>query len=664
MAASESNRVSFLVNSVNRCKNFATRGMGNSGRAADRCLRGHILATEAILASNDHEASVDIRPLSDSSPLSNGRGNSHKAEYGHILSANVAYHLQYLNTSAAVIMVELRKVLMRSRDHANVKIVCKRSDPFGAIQPPDTEEVIQVLADCVTNMDPEMVLETKYVTESLDALDIEREEFRRENVINNAFTSAWNESKNVFGVFELPGNYKNWQKVVIGDGTDQYSLSAIHPGVVKRKPEESTAWRTTSDSQFPFVGLWGPEGRGVDESTLENFLTRVVAPHAGLATVAAIVTTHLRQHVNCAAAIMFGRSHGFDEGRAYCSDMPESYQSWSSWRRLRVTLDWFTLIWRLILYANSRVRDFLSGDSCAKLILAGLLESWPPILFDEAWFYDVLLSAWPGTERQSCPPDPRTVANLISTAVVAPPGQTHSIFGNVVQRMQWHRLSFRSAAFLCSFVLGRVLKEETAGTQMLVVNSTRADTTKGEKQFGALALPSAAECINPFLSNQLYRTKMVWSGDTDSTHKFMSRMLNQCLQVLSPIFESGADRSSSDWISLILFPVSQLEVVVGNLWRQYAQTKGEQTPIIIKLLNRAKRDTAGMVQALGKAVEQLDGGLVEQIKSVEKSEEILGRINERREAVAKTAEIALYNVAVWVEALGEIMDTVGIFPTS
>ena len=635
-------------------------------------LQELLLAAEARV-NDGEEATVDVRPLSSASPLC---VDAFKAEYGHVLTANAAVHLEYLRVAAAVILSDLKRVLLQSHADADARadtVAGDRPDPLGAVRPPDTEEVTALLRERMSAMAPGTVLDGECVREQLDALDREREFFRRENVVNNAFESAWSAAAEAApgrraeaGAFVLPADHENWTDVALGAEPGGRSLSVVHPGVAKRGPGEPAAWRPPpGEPAFPFTGLWGFRGGGVDSSALRDFRERVATPHAGLAAAAAVATTHVRLHVRAAHAVLFGGGGADDdddnddeeEDNGHCADLPEGYRDGACWRRLLVTLDWLSLVWRMVAYAYS-----CTNPSA----LAALLESWPPVLFDDDWLYEVLLAPWPDAERP-CPPDPRKVASLISAAVAVPSRAVHPVFGDASDRMRWHRLSIPSGAFLCSAVLGRASREEAEGTQMLVRaaggRARSADAAKGggeerSRRFGTLVLPSAAggSDSNPFLTNPLYRTRTAWTGEPGAVDPaLLARLCSEGLRAMSPLLEWSA--GSPEWTWLGLVPIPQLDAVVGRLWRQLVRRRDDTGGRLASdLLGGARRNSREVSRILDGTVSRLGEGLRNHAKNVEKSERVLKCANALCEAEAAAAETALYNLAVWVETVGAVFD--------
>nr|BDT62434.1 MAG: wsv220-like protein [Melicertus latisulcatus pemonivirus] len=764
----QSNRVSFLINTITRCQRLATRGMGGSGRAIDRSLKGHILAAETLWSqatekvktaeedpgdeSNEHH--VDLGLLADGPPLNGGRASSQKAEYAHVLVANVTTHLNYLGIAATVIVRDLKRVLLSSRDRgiierenlsqqreenrgtSPVPVMDCRPHPFGGIQPPSIEEVTQTLGHVVEEMEFETTLDTETIAVALEALDAEHRTFHRENVLNNAFVHAEAESatareETFNGIFVLSDNYENWQKAALdGYSASGASLSLlssrhpfvdVHPGVVKRGPNDPTSWRPQKPSPdenffssptagFPFIGLWGPDGQGVDRETLFDFLGSVVAPHVDLAAAAAIITCHLRRHLECMSSVLFCRATGFDDGLDKCPDLPVGYETWPVWQRLKIMLDWFTLIWRVVIYSHEKIKDALDGNRGELTALAALLESWPPVFFNDEWLFDTFLGQWPGSTRELS--DPATVAGLISTAILVPPGYHHPVFGRGVVNNTgislWHRLSFDSATYLCSAVLGRARREEIAGTFMLVGrHHYKLQSQKHQKyQYrhhhhhrkkqqlpdecdgcdimtpillplkqkssarGSTSSSGSSETIqNPFLCNPLYRIKIVWTGDTGEHLLIGTDLLNECLTIMEPILQRGHDQKSVEWMTLRLFAIDEIESNVDNLWIKLLRynasdvTTDDRSLLVKRLLNNARMENDIARNKLGKAVEMLDGGLAEAALGIERDEKTLAAVNERRMGSARAAETALFEVAAWTSAADAIMEAIASFPT-
>lgn len=728
----QSNRVAFLINTITHCQRLATRGMGESGRAIDRSLKGYILSTETVWSQatekfktvddcivERNDSHVDIGLLAGDSPLNAGKSNSHKAEYAHILVANVITHLNYLGIVATVIMRDLKIVLLTSRgrlknqeqqsrreqDRVTSPIIDGRPHPFGGIEPPSIDEVTQTLRDIVDKMEIGTTLDTTSITVALEALDAEHRAFHRENVLNNAFTHAEAESSAMKGAtFVLPDNYRNWQNAAL----DTYSLSSqhpfvnVHPGVIKRGPNDSTSWRPQNLSPddpvssptniFPFLGLWGSGGQGVDRDTLLDFLCSVVAPYAGLAAAAAIITCHLRRHVECMSVILFCRAPGLDDGLDMCQDLPVGYETWSVWQRLKRILDWFTLLWRMILYSHEKSQDVLSDNKEALTTLAMMLESWHPAFFSDEWLYEALLGQWPKSTSELS--DPVTVAGLISTAIIVPPGYPHPVFGkdfvNDTGCSLWHRLSFDSAVYLCSAILGRARQEECAGTLMLVGRQSHHQTPNENsddqiipdtillpvKQRSSADVTSKQCCDtevnqNPLLCNPLYRTKIVWTDDTGEHLLTCTRLLKDCLTLMDTILQRGHDQKTIEWTTLCLFSFDELEARVGSLWKQLlrryaanARLPIEKSIILKRLLDNAKEENENVLNTLGRAAKKLDGGITEAVLRIEKDEKTLAAINNRRLNSARAAETALFEVATWASATDAVMEAVASFPTS
>nr|BDV49850.1 MAG: wsv220-like protein [Penaeus semisulcatus pemonivirus] len=730
----QSNRVAFLINTITNCQRLATRGMGESGRAIDRSLKGYILATETAWSqatekvaddpiTGTDEFHVDIGLLAGCSPLNRGKSSSHKAEYAHILVANVITHLNYLGIAVTVIMRDLKAVLLTSRcrsrnqeqqEHQSQReqdriispIIDCRPHPFGGVEPPSIDDVTQTLKDIVDKLDIRTTLDTESITIALEALDEEHRAFHRENVLNNAFIHAEVESTTMSGetfngTFVLPDNYKNWQNVAL----DTYSVAQqhpfvnVHPGVIKRGPNDSTSWRpkkhspdnpvSVSTDIFPFLGLWGSDGQGVDRDTLLDFLCSVVAPYASLAATAAIITCHLRRHLECMSAILFSRATGLDDGLDICEDLPDGYETWPVWQRLKRILDWFTLLWRMIIYSHEITQEALTDNKEALTTLAALLESWHPVFFSDEWLYDSLLGQWPKSTRELS--DPVTVAGLISTAIVIPPGYPHPVFGkdfiNDTSHSLWHRLSFDSAIYLCSAVLGRAKQEESAGTLMLVGRQPDShqqkpnDNSNDRILLDSVLLPVKHQNItskqrhddsnqNPFLLNPLYRTKIVWTGDTGEHLLTCTELLNECLTAMDVILQRGRDQKTSEWMTLRLFAFDEIEATVGVLWKQLLRRytanirmSSEKNVIMKRLLSNVKEKNDNIINILGKAAQKLDGGLAEAVLRIEKDEKTLAAINNRRLGSARAAETALFEVATWTSATDAIMEAVASFPT-
>nr|BDT63121.1 MAG: wsv220-like protein [Sicyonia whispovirus] len=608
------NRTELVLSLVAEAIRTAEAGLGESGRAVQETLADHTnrlrsrrSRAAAGLPTPDGEEGVhlgDLRPAT--SPLidatwGTGTAREYKRVYARAAELNARAHFSYACLALRQLLCPIREVAQlnhvrhtsgpppRERVGTNRPVMRDEPHTLGGVQPPAASQVVAGIRYQFQKHGMLKDLDAGIVKEALRTITHERDVFERENAINIAMDIAFSREdglENFAGPVTIARDDPNWAIVrAAANMGDESELELLQCGgytvasstVVTRPPEFGVAWRPINESgrpvPFPFENLWGDNA--ISAETLSSLLTRAVVPQVFLANFLLYMCGHLRALAKSVKVVLFGPG---DEGGNYFEDREGPLSNICAWDDLHNRLEWFMLASRYIIFLHAKKHLFtpVGGDGSGKRgsgrglwLLAATAESLPPIMLSEKWLKNSLFS-WPLDAGGDSQAGGVTMEALISTAIRTGPGAVHPILGfsNGRDFPVTNRIGIRSAKFCVTTLLGRALKEESAGTKMLVAAPKPAHLLDAAKMdqanncaLGIFSAKKLAErptdaarpcCVSnsdsPYLLNRTYVTRKLWAAETLSAKADVvsnrPAVAAYVLQTASPILAEGGRGSA------------------------------------------------------------------------------------------------------------------------
>nr|BDT63442.1 MAG: wsv220-like protein [Sesarmops intermedium nimavirus]GBG35606.1 wsv220-like protein [Sesarmops intermedium nimavirus] len=588
---------------------------------------------------------------------------TYKKRYAALVVLNITAHYKYACVALEKILNSIRQVVVDNNFNERIKkedsVITFRPHTLGAIRPPNPSDMI---LEIEKKLDSSINLDAAIVSNALEAITNEAENFRHENSINNAFNtvSVEQDSKLVSRVVEITGNLRK-------NAIRENALIDIINNLVSQRPvEHGVDWRP--GKSYSFENLWGDNK--ITIKTLSTILTKSVIPNIELSNFLLYMCNHIRAVIKSVRIILFNG----ENNNEYFEE--EQFSNWCVWFDLYNKLEWFMLAARYVVFLHSKKEMFLEEEdnqNCSLGLLAAAAESIPPNLLVRDWVEENLFS-WPNKNKT----ETISVELLLSLGLRTSPGAKHTIFKTTNQEDYaiTNRISTSSATFCTRILLGRALDEEDVGTKMMVaateekVNGKR--NRSGDSNFlGVLPADNINNSIiesctttataSPFVSNPTYYFKKIWNMETHNANLAVLKRENDAiastvLENVEPLlmFDSGGRK---EWACLRLLGCCQAPALIHRVW--VSVLKGWDNTRIKRVFDTSK----SMATKICEKTKDLD------LRKTNASSEIInflsGAINNIQDSnnvSALAAENALWATSVWKKTTTAILSHLSSFP--